>query len=68
MDCTGLKNILIVDQDGSLFGTPTSMISMNYGVGTGLYPSCKANTYWNGFECSRTDLALVEFEAVSPDR
>ena len=33
MDCTGPENVLVQDQDGSLFGSPTSIIAKNEPVG-----------------------------------
>ena len=36
MQCTGPKNVLIEDQDGALFGVPTTVIPMNEDVGGAL--------------------------------
>jgi len=57
---------MILDTDGSLFGSPSTAISNN-NIGQNI-SECTWNGLWNGYLCTRTDFALVSFGDVGPDR
>lgn len=40
MDCTGPKNVLVVDFTGRLFGTPSSFLSRNEFIQPALSTTC----------------------------
>ena len=60
LDCTGPENVLIEDQDGALFGNPTSVISMNEHIGDNS-PNCQVSVESNAFYCSDVNFAIAEF-------
>jgi hypothetical protein len=63
MNCTGMENILIMDQTGSFLGGKYSAISMNEFIGDSIQmrDKCTANTFWNGYNCTRDDFAIMEW-------
>lgn len=69
-NCTGLRNVLVQDVDGSFFGSPVSAISMNTHIADapGMRNVCLSNPQTNTFRCSAPDFASFEFEGISPDR
>lgn len=68
MDCTGPKNVLAVDFDGTFLGRKGSAISNTQYIGPGLSSICTVNYYWNGYDCVGTEFGIVEWESVAWDR
>jgi len=54
---------------GDFLGIKGSIISNNEDVAYGgeLRDSCKFVESWNGFNCTRTDIAVLEWESIGPD-
>jgi len=69
MDCTGLENVLIQDLTGHFLGIKGSIISNNEDVAYGgdMRDSCIHVPMWNAFNCSRTDISVLEWESIGPD-
>lgn len=51
MDCTGPKNVLVIDFTGSLLGAANTTISRNEFIAPGLSSICSQVDTWNGMEC-----------------
>ena len=72
MVCTGLRNILISDLDGKLFGRTQSgsqLIPKIPGVDFSKYPGCSEyNQYWNGYECLGNNFGIITFESTATDK
>lgn len=68
-DCTGQKNVLIVDQDGSFFNQAytSTVIANNNRVGNKLN-NCSFRAKWNGYYCPRNDIGILEWEAIGSDK
>ncbi|KAM3144665.1 hypothetical protein pb186bvf_003272 [Paramecium bursaria] len=65
--CTGLQNILVQDQDGSLLGTPQSVIADNEYFGPNV-TSCKRVEKWQGYQCSGNQISVLNFMSTAPDK
>jgi len=65
--CTGLRNVLIKDRDGSITGNPTSFIANNQRVGSAV-DGCSFSQKMNGYTCSGLEWGVLAFESIDPDK
>ena len=62
--CTGIKNILVKDLDGSLTGTPSAIIPQNDGV---IDSTCRQQGELS-YTCSSVDWAVLTFQSLDLDK
>ena len=62
--CTGIKNILVKDMDGSLTGTPSSIIPQNDGI---VDSTCRLQGSLS-YTCSSLNWAIMTFQSLDSDR
>ena len=63
-NCTGEKNWLFTDVDGSLFGKPSQVIPKNKGI----HAQCKDIDSWNGQLCDGVIFGILEFQNDGADQ
>lgn len=66
-ECTGEINVIIEDQDGSLFGRPMQSIPNNKYFGPNATDICTKVEAWNGYKCEGTNLGMLHMMSVAPD-
>ena len=64
-NCTGNKNWLLTDTDGSLFGMKSQVIPQINGINSSL---CTDVNEWNGRLCSGIHFGMLEFQNDGPDQ
>ena len=64
-NCTGEKNWLFTDIDGSLYGKPAQIIPKNLGI---KHPNCKDMDSWNGRLCDGIYFGILEFQNDGADQ
>ena len=68
MQCTGLKNLVVKDEDGTLFGAKGQAVSRNV-MAVGFDPRCQLKPAWNAFFCSGgSDYDVLFFESLDSDK
>lgn len=66
MVCTGLRNFLVQDLDGSLLGEQATVIGNNEEFGETM-PECGKVPHWNGYLCKTLKIGNLNFYSVAPD-
>lgn len=64
-NCSGNKNWILTDTDGSLFGKISQAIPQNPGIA---HPACTDNQQWNGRLCPGLYFGMIEFQNDGPDQ
>eukprot|EP01017_Pseudomicrothorax_dubius_P034861 TRINITY_DN4824_c0_g1_i1.p1 TRINITY_DN4824_c0_g1~~TRINITY_DN4824_c0_g1_i1.p1 ORF type:complete len:1157 (+),score=342.41 TRINITY_DN4824_c0_g1_i1:62-3472(+) len=65
--CTGLKNFIVQDVDGSLRGKSTGVIIPNNPLSVSL-TDCTFNANWNGFDCTTPNYCILAIENFDPKK
>jgi len=64
-NCSGNKNWILTDQDGSLFGSISQVIPRNDSLP---FSFCQNNVNWNARWCSGINFGMLEFQNDGPDQ
>ena len=60
-------NVLVSDQDGSLFGTPTDSFPNNRFLGPNVTTDCTLVNEWNGYKCPGNLFTMLYMHSIAPD-
>lgn len=67
MYCSGLRNIIVKDKDGTVTGSPKTLLPNNAGV-VEEADNCNIHTGMNGYSCEGLDWGLLTFASQDVDK
>jgi len=65
--CSGLRNIIVKDKDGTVTGSPKTLLPNNAGV-VKEADNCNIHTGMNGYSCEGLDWGLLTFASQDVDK